>query len=223
MSGKLVLQIYEDEVPLTLIGTAKVIMGLKDEQIREVANSARDRSRLPKYCDNKEHHHYNACIGGGICLAKKYKRLFSFVDLICTSCDSHVIVDTLNYMFSEYYEGKYRAEWRKTRTGRSGFTAAKEKVTKKRAKKPTEPEPIQAPPKIKTESITKKDPPKKRERPARAQKESKLSLVGTDTGRVQTQVPNVSNVPKTAAKVSVDRGKPRVKQGRPKKRTAEAA
>jgi|WetSurSiteA1Bulk_404760.scaffolds.fasta_scaffold92882_2 hypothetical protein len=220
MSGKLVLQIYEDDVPLTLIGTAKVIMGLKDEQIREVANSANDRAHLPKYCNNKEHHHYNACIGGGICLAKKYKRLFSFVDVVCTTCDSYVIVDTLNYMFSEYYEGKYRAEWRKTRRDkRSGFTDKPVKaVTKKRAKKQTETEPIQAPAELKTESITKKDSPKKkRERPP------KLSIQATETGRVSGITPNESNKPKTLTKAVVERGKPRVKQGRPKKRTAEAA
>jgi hypothetical protein len=153
MAGRLVLQIYEDDVPLTLMGTAKIIMGLKDEHIREVANSTQGRSHLPKYCNNKEHHHYNACIGGAICLAKKYKRLFSSVDIVCNSCDSYIIVETLNYIFNEYYGGRYRAEWRKTRKARSEFTDKKVKVTKKRAKQQPEDEPIQVPTEIKKESI----------------------------------------------------------------------
>jgi hypothetical protein len=104
MSGRLILQIYEADVPLTQIGVAKVIMGLRDDQLREVANSTFKEAscKVPRYCRNKEHHHYNACIGGGICLAKKYKRIFEIIDPVCVSCDSQVIVDTLNYVFDVY-------------------------------------------------------------------------------------------------------------------------
>jgi hypothetical protein len=218
MSGKLVLQIYEGDVPLTQIGVAKIIMGMKDEHLREIANTGfRGEPRIPRYCNNKDHHHYNACIGGGICLAKKYKRIFSVVDLECVSCESHNITDTLNYMFEEYYDGRYRAEWRKPRRGKRA-SVEREKVSRKRGKKKEE-EPAPVPDEIKQESITKKDSPKKKvERPPRKKKE--LEIVAVETGRAQVLVPNVSNVPQS---IQVDRGKPRVKQGRPRNRKAEAA
>jgi hypothetical protein len=216
MSGKLVLQIFEEDVPLTQIGAAKIIMGMKDKHLREIANTGfRGEPRIPKYCNNKDHHHYNACIGGGICLAKKYKRLFSFVDLECVSCESTNIVTTLNYMFDEYYSGRYRAEWRKPRGRRA--TIEKEKVFKKRGKKE---EPAQVPDEIKQEeSITKKNSPKKKpERKPRAPKVFQT----TETGRVSCITPNESNVPKEGTKPA-GRGKPRVKQGRPRNRKAEVA
>ena len=220
MASKLILQIYENDVPLTLIGVAKIIMGMKDKHLKEIANAGfRGETRIPKYCDNKNHHHYNACIGGGICLAKKYKRLFSFVDMVCVSCDSHVIIDTLNYMFDEYYNGQYRAEWRRPRQGKRFRAKVEkpEKVARKRGKNTKTAEPIQVPDEIKQESMTKTDSPKKKaDRPPRKKKE----LVAVETGRVQCLVPNVSNVPQS---IQIDRGKPRVKQGRPRNRKAEAA
>jgi hypothetical protein len=221
MSGRLILQIYEADVPLTQIGVAKVIMGLQDDQLREVANATFKEAScsIPRYCRNKEHHHYNACIGGGICLAKKYKRIFEVVDLVCVSCDSQVIVDTLNYVFDVYYDGKYKAEWRKPRQGKRSRAAAlkQEQATKKRGKKEPE-EPVQAPEEIKQESNTTKDSPKKERKP----RKPKMSIQATETGRVSGITPNESNVPKEDTKPT-GRGKPRVKQGRPRNRKAEAA
>jgi hypothetical protein len=93
-----------------------------------------------------------------------------------------------------------------------------EQATKKRGKKEPE-EPVQAPEEIKQESITTKDSPKKRERKPR---KPKMSIQATETGRVSTLTPNESNVPKEDTKPA-GRGKPRIKQGRPRNRKAEAA
>lgn len=115
--GKLVLQIYEDDTPLTLVEVARIIKGLTDKQIRQTANATYNQGgeSLPRRCDNKRHDLYKKCVGGGICLAKKYKKCGVFVDQICGSCESDVITDTLNYVFDTYYDGRYRAAWRKTR------------------------------------------------------------------------------------------------------------
>jgi hypothetical protein len=120
MAGKLVLQIYEGEaqIPLRLTDIGNLLARIKDEEIHATANKSLDlyETRLPRCCDNKEHVHYKKNIGGGICFAKKYKRLNLLSDQVCGSCQSNVITRTLNYIFSEYYDGKYIAEWRRTKT-----------------------------------------------------------------------------------------------------------
>lgn len=141
--SKMVLQIYKGDVPLTLVEVGRIIHGLKDEEIHETANAilTDEAKKLPRRCDNKDHHHYKKCVGGGICLAKKYKRLFASVDLTCVSCESKAITDTLNYIFDRYYNGEYRAEWRQTRRNKS-YAPPKKSKPKKQVEEEIRPEPI---------------------------------------------------------------------------------
>lgn len=131
--AKLILQIYEGDTPLTLVETARVIQGLQDSQIRETANMTYNEGgeNLPRRCDNRRHDLYRKCVGGGVCLAKKYKRCELSADQICSTCESKVITDTLNWMFERYYGGKYTAAWRRTRATKRS-KPEREKATKKR-------------------------------------------------------------------------------------------
>ena len=131
--GKLILQIYEGETPLTLVETARIIKGLKDSHILETANATYEEGgeSLPRHCDNKRHNLYRKCVGGGVCLAKKYKRCGVSPDAICSVCESKVITDTLNYMFQVYYDGKYTSKWRTTRINKNS-KPVRAKATKKR-------------------------------------------------------------------------------------------
>lgn len=135
MSKKKVLQIYEGEVPLTLQSVGKLLLTIKDEELRETANSTYSSQRLPKNCDNKEHIYYRKCVGGGVCLARKYRRLFAQTDSICGACESEGLIATLNYIFDTYYGGKYKAAWRAVRTK----TPRPEKAKRGRKKKEEQP------------------------------------------------------------------------------------
>lgn len=126
MSKKYILQIHEGEVPLTQEATSRIIKAIKDEHLREIANSTYNTNELPTRCDNKSHMLYRKCVGGGICLARKYKRLFSHPDQVCSTCQSQGLVDTLNYLFSVYYEEDYRAEWRTPRRTKRSKSTRKE-------------------------------------------------------------------------------------------------
>ena len=205
MARKLVLQIYENDVPLTLVEVARIIHGLKDKDIRETANSTWNNDDIPRFCRNKLHTHYRSCVGGGICIAKKYKRMFSFIDQVCVSCESTVITDTLNYMFKTYYDGRYRAEWRKTRKTRRSKPDREDKAAKTRGEKKKQ-EQIAA-----LNGMTS-EPPKKKGRP----KKSKPAKAK----------PKEKKKPKTEKKLAVAKPRQKKIQGRPrnrKVRQAEAA
>lgn len=107
------LQITENKIPLRLNEVANVLLKIKDEYIRDAAQAALRMSELvPHKCNNKDNVYYNKFIGGGICLAKKYKRLGVSKDLVCQDCQSSNIVKTLNYIFDRYFSGRYHASWK---------------------------------------------------------------------------------------------------------------
>ena len=113
------LQIYENKASLTSTEAGKLLLTITDDILRDVANSMFSEPSLPRRCDNKEHMLFRKYVGGGICVAQKYKRLFSWIDPICSTCYSQNIVNTLNFIFNKYYDGRYRCEWRFARTARS--------------------------------------------------------------------------------------------------------
>lgn len=183
--AKLVLQIYdENDAPLTLIEVARIVRGITDEAVRETANSTYTESGkdLPKRCDNRNHNLYKKCVGGGICFAKKYKRLDVSVDQVCGSCESKVITDTLNHIFNTYYDGNYTAKWRSTRAKKAARPA---KAPKKRGETKKE-EQIKAlnniksePAKTKPKGRPKKDNPDKVKPKKEKKKKPKVAVPKT--------------------------------------------
>lgn len=116
MAKRYVMQIYKGDVPLTQVETARVIQSVKEDHIVKTANLVlSEESPISRRCDNKNHNLYKKCVGGGMCLAKKYKKGTALVDQMCSTCDSKVIVEALNYIFDNFYEENYKAEWRTPR------------------------------------------------------------------------------------------------------------
>jgi len=130
-----VLQIYENETPLRLSEIGILLLRIKDEFINDAAQESLHSNKVPKSCDNPDHLSYKKYVGGGICLAKKYKRLGMATDQICQACQSKNIVETLNFIFEKFYAGMYSACWR---VSRKSSVAEVRTVKKRRGRGPQE-------------------------------------------------------------------------------------
>jgi hypothetical protein len=99
------LQIYEGEKALTLDETGKVCSLLTMEHLPLLRGSVSGK------CQKID----GGYRGEGVCIAKKFLKYNPPIDYGCGTCKSREIIDQLNVIFKEAFEGQYRAEWRRKR------------------------------------------------------------------------------------------------------------
>ena len=105
--SKRVLQILEDENPLTAVERDAIIGCINDEHIALLSKG--QPVEIKGKCINGQF------VGAGVCLAKRYGKYGVVEDQNCKSCKHDEILTQLNYIFREVFGGKYRAEWKAKR------------------------------------------------------------------------------------------------------------
>jgi hypothetical protein len=97
------LRIFRNNFPLTVIEAQKLLNQITDEDIRKMAVD--QPKEIKGQCITGYY------VGTGTCLAKKFGKYDTVVDVKCKDCKHEEIVHQLNYIFERKFEGKYRAAW----------------------------------------------------------------------------------------------------------------